>query len=172
MSATIRQIGIISVRFSLNESSLRKVKSELELLPRKLQNKIIRKALRSLGNEITADIKTGITWKDPEVRRNIKVKIRSYKRGKLIWMGVGALRGADDYVLLRARWYNDGWKPYPKGVEHGRKGRGWRRGLRNMGGNTIYKTQFITNAYRRAVPTAAEKVYQSILEGIQEIKSR
>jgi hypothetical protein len=170
MSAKIRQIGIISVRFSTNESSLRKVRSELDLLPKRLQNKIIRKALRSLGSSITADVKTGISWEDPEVRRNIKVKIKSYKRGKLIWMGVGALRGANDYVLLRARWYNDGWKPYPKGVPTGRKGKGWRRGLRNAGGTTIYKTEYINNAYRRALPVAAQKVYASILEGIAEIR--
>jgi len=170
ISTRTPQIGTTFVRFSVNESSLLKVRVELDLVPKRIQNKVIRKALRDLGREITADVKTGITWNDPEVRKNIKIKVRSYKRGKIIWMGVGVLKGADDYVLLRARWYNDGWRPYPKGVKHGRKGKGWRNNLKNMGGDKIYQTRFITNAYLKALPTAADKIYKSITEALNEIR--
>lgn len=160
------------MRYLLREPILGRVERELNSVPKKIANKVIRKALRQLGNGITKDIKAGVTWNDPEVRRNIKVKIKTYKRGKLFWMGVGALKGADDYVLLRARWYNDGWTPFPKGTKHGKKGKNWRSRLRNLGGTKIYKTDFINNAYRKAIPEAPRKVYQSIIEALSEIKSR
>lgn len=160
------------MKYSLNEGSLRKVEEELKAIPKRISNKLIRKALRQLGNEITSDVKSGVTWNDPQVRRNIKIKIKTYKRGKIFWMGVGALKGADDYVLLRARWYNDGWTPYPKGVKHGKKGKNWRRGLRGVGSTKIYQTNYINNAYRKAVPNAPGIVYKAILESIQEVKSR
>lgn len=88
-------------------------------------------------------------------------------------MGVGFINEAsDDWRLkVKAHSYNNGWKPYPKGRPTNRKGKGWRKGMRKLGGTKIYNTGFVNRAYDDAKMMAGDMLYQNVLEAIKELNT-
>ena len=136
----------------------------------RIQRKIIRQALRRLGKRMVSQMKSNITWKSKKLKRAIKAKVKTYKRGKIIWMGVGVPAGDyDDWrTPVKAYAYDKGFTPYPKGRPTNRKGRGWRKGLRRIGGSKIFNTRFISKVRDQYLNTAYDLVYKDIAEMIKE----
>jgi hypothetical protein len=162
------------VNFSTNQNSVRDIISTLRNFEVKVQKKLMRQGLRKLGAELALHIKSGIYWNDNKLRRKVKVKIKSYKRGRKIWMGAGFLNDNDEdwKIKVRAHAYNNGWRPYPKGRPTNRKGKGWRKGLRRLGGEKIWNTQFVNNVYKNTLPKAQDMLLDNIKEAIRELNGK
>lgn len=161
------------LNFQLDPKTVKQVQTQLSNLEQRIKKKIIRGALREVGKAMSQVQKAGVTWDDPEMRRKIKTKVKSFKRGRFIWLGTGVLEGAevDWRFKARAYAYNGGWIPYPKGRPTGRKGKGWRKGLKRLGGQKIYKTEFISRGGRVVAPWADSIIRQSVNEAVNQIRS-
>lgn len=159
------------MRYSTDQNSVNRIQEALRNFEKKLQRKMLRKGLRKLGQQLALRIKTNITWNSKKLYRSVKVKVKSYKRGRIMWMGVGFVNdNSDDWrTKVKAHAYNNGWKPYPKGRPTNRKGKGWRKGLRKLGGTKIYNTGFVTRAYDDAKLMAQDMLYQNVVEAIKEM---
>lgn len=157
--------------YSTDQKSVNRIRDVLKNFEIKLQKKLLRKGLRRLGQQLALRIKANITWNSKKLYRSVKVKVKTYKRGKIIWMGVGFLNdNADDWkTKVKAHAYNNGWKPYPKGRPTNRKGKGWRKGVRRVGGLKIYNTGFVTRVYQTSQEQAKDMLYQNVVEAIKEL---
>ena len=161
------------MRYSTDQKSVNQIAETLKNFEKKIAKKLLRKGLKKLGQQLALRIKTNITWNSKKLYRSVKVKIKTYKRGKIIWMGVGFINdNSDDWrTKVKAHAYNSGWKPYPKGRPTNRKGKGWRKGLRRLGGQKIYNTGFVTRVYRTAQEQARDMLYQNVVEAIKELNT-
>lgn len=161
------------MKYSTDQKSVDSIIGVLKNFEKKIQRKVMRKGLRKLGEQLALRIRSNITWNDNTLRRKVKVKIKSYKRGTIIWMGAGFINdNSDDWKLkVRAHAYNSGWTPYPKGRKTNRKGKGWRKGLRRLGGTKIYHTEFVTKVHRDTLPFAERMLYDNVLEAIKELSN-
>lgn len=138
-----------------------------------MQKKLLRQGLRKLGEQLALRIKAGITWNSKKVYRSVRVKVKSYKRGRILWLGVGFINSnTDDWrTKVKAHSYNKGWRPYPKGRPTNSKGKGWRKGIKRVGGMKIYNTQFVEKV-RQATPEHAQRMlYDNILQLIKEMSN-
>ena len=79
------------LNFQLDPRTIRQVKNQLTNLEQRIKKKIIRGALREVGKAITQVQKGGVTWDDPLMRREIKAKVKTFKRGSYIWLGAGVV---------------------------------------------------------------------------------
>jgi len=158
------------MNYSVDLKSIKEIEDSLQQFQKAIQKKIIRKGLRRLGNELKGQIQSNIQHNSKKLKKAIKVKVKSYKRGSKIWMGVGIPNsGEDDWLLkLKAHAYDSGWRPYPKGRPTQRKGKGWRKGLRRLGGDKIWKTQFITKVYKNTKGKAEQLLKEAIDEVMRE----
>lgn len=161
------------MRYSTNQKSVQAISQTLMNFEKKMQRKIMRKALRKLGERLALRIRSNIFWNSKKLRRAVKTKVKSYKRGRVIWCGTGFLNNnSDDWRLkVKAHAYNNGWTPYPKGRPTNRQGKGWRKGLRRLGGSKIYQTEFVTKVYRDMKPMAQDMLYESVVEAIKELSA-
>ncbi len=159
--------------YSTNQKSVNEIISTLQKFEKKVQKKLLRQGLRKLGNQLALRIKSGITWNSKKVYRSVRVKIKSYKRGRIMWMGVGFINSAtDDWkTKVKAHAYNRGWRPYPKGRPTNRKGKGWRKGVRRLGGAKIYDTKFVDKVYQQAPPLINQMLYDNITQAIKELSN-
>jgi hypothetical protein len=161
--------------WKIDEKSIREIQESLKGFERKVRNKIIRQGARDWANDTTGVIKSNITWNDKVLKKYVTSKIKTLKRGRGIWVGVGIRSGVrvgqgidSHWAGTKARWYNDGWTAYPKGRKSGRTGKDWRLGLRGVGGTKVYQTNFITNAGELMLPRLPQYIVNSIQSAIQE----
>lgn len=143
------------INYGISQQSLKNIQKDLQTLGRTLAKKVIRTGLRAWGNETIQVMRSNMMWNDDEVKRAVKIKVVSFKRNRGIWIGVGieggkmvTAHGKPFWAATLGRWYTDGWTPYPKGRPTGKKTRGWRSGLRGVGGNKIYQLDFLTKTAR------------------------
>lgn len=157
---------------SIDPNSIKAVMASLQEFEKKVQRKIITNGLRALGKKLRSQIRGNITWNSKTLRRAVKFGVKSRDRGKLIWMGAGVLGSKmtdDDWRIKVKAWaYDGGWYPYPKGRPTNRKGKGWRKGLRRLGGTKIYRTGFISKVYQSNINTMAEDVFAGMVESVKE----
>lgn len=158
------------MNFSTDQNSVNQIKAALQDFEVKLQRRILRKGLRALGNQLKNEIQSNITHQSKVMRRSVRIKVKTYKRGKLMWMGVGfpVHEYPDWRTPVKARCYNNGWRPYPKGRKQSAKGKGWRKGQRKLGGTKIYETQFLSKVYNSAPARLEKMLYENVLEVIKE----
>lgn len=160
--------------YSANQNSVNRIIDSLKQFETKLQRKVLRQGLRKLGEEIKLKIRVAIPVNSKRLLRGVKVKIKSYKRGRKIWMGVGYIySGTDDWrTKVMAHSYDKGFRPYPKGRPTNAKGKGWRSGLRKLGGQKIYETKFMQKIYNSTKNDAQEMLYQNVLQAIKELNGK
>jgi hypothetical protein len=161
------------LNFQLDPRTVKQVQTQLLNLEKRIKKKIIRGALREVGKAITQVQKGGVTWDDPLMRREIKAKVKTFKRGRYIWLGAGVVwsNNRDWKFYVRANSYDKGWVPYPKGRPSGRKGKGWRKGVKRLGGQKIYKTEFIQRGGRVVAPWADSIIRNYVDDAVKEIRS-
>lgn len=160
--------------FRTNKDSLNALSFKLKNFEKKIRNKIIRRGMKAWARETEQAIISGITWNENTIQKNIGHKIRS-KKGR-IWCGIGCKRGVKGrhglgnqiWVASKVRWYNDGFRPWQKGVKSGRKGKDWRRNLTGNVGGVIYRTQFMNRAHEVQSTKVVYHIEQAILEAINE----
>jgi hypothetical protein len=143
---------------------------QLDGLAGKMRRSIIRKGLRRWSRAVRAAIRSNLTVDDKELKSNIRVKVKSYRRGSKIWIGVGV---ADNETRpqtnpgLRVAMYEGGWRPWPKGKASGRTGKDWRRGLRRVVSSTkVHRTMFMSKAQAQTkgliIPAIREELDSAI----------
>lgn len=143
---------------TIKKADLRGLEKDFKKLPSKIR-KPFRKVLRSWGKSVVQEIKGNMNWDTKNMKRSVKQLVISQKRGTLLHSKIGVLIGnrnakKDDPANIknpgwRMHMYDRGWRPFPKGREHGRKGKGWRKGLYRITGNKIYETRFLSKVYPR-----------------------
>lgn len=182
------------VRWQMSEADLRQLRRALEELPKRIRGKVLRKGLREWGNRLKLAIKRSSYRNAKRTRRDLAVKTKTYKRGRVIWCGVGVRKDGN----RRGRYshlYDGGWSPWPKGKKANRADlsardaaqgpkraprnprggfvpfsydRGWRKRIRTGGGARRYATKYLTNPATAFAPKAREYVEDAIVEALRE----
>ena len=177
----------ISVKFRVKVQA-RKLDVALDRLPPDIRRKVARKGLREWGKRVVADVRRGVLAQDDETRRDVAVKIKSYRRGKVIWAGVGVRRDG-----LRVGWRSHFWdggfrvwqkgmkangtmkkaptrpgrNPNPRIVPFSQK-RGWRDGLSKQNlGKLIGRRLYIQRPKMAWLPKADKYVRDAIMEALR-----
>lgn len=111
-----------------------------------LRRKTIPDTLEKIGKEAVTAIKAGM-GNSVKTKNNQRFLVKSYKDRKIWWMGAGTVFDGGDWKLkAKARWFEYGYRPYPKGKPQEGKGRGWRKGLRRQGGEVINARGYLSKA--------------------------
>lgn len=188
MSSTNERVAF-RVLFMASYADLQKVAVMAQELPKEIRKKIVRKGLRDWGEAVLRTIKSGAHRKAKRTKRDLAVKTKTYRRGR-IWAGVG-VRKDGNRVGWRSHLYDGGWRPIQKGFVMSQDGtlqpkpipklkrnwkgnkqarivpfsqnRGWRSGVRRSHlGNVIYKLGYI----RRAAIKHQSRVSQYVRDAI------
>lgn len=179
------------ITFRVSDHDLAKIRQAAERLPKAIRGKIIRKGLRAWGERTAKMVKAMTRRKDVRTRRGVKVKIKTYKRGKVIWCGVGVKKGkGPNDVGWKSHFHDQGYRAWKKGIkadgsvkkqprQWGRNPnprfvpfsyrRDWRKSLfrRNLG-PVIYKIQYMTRPAQLLSPRVREYVQDAIEEAMME----
>lgn len=161
-------------RYEIPKEEQDKLVKDLKEFPTKLRNRILRSAYKEWGEIVKGSVKSGITWDDRAMRRQVHQKIKSFRRGKVLWTSIGikTSRSKDSPLVgWRAHFYNGGWRPYPKGTPTDGKGKGraWRRGKRGVVGQKIYETRFMSSAADQHQSKLVPILQETIKRVVQEI---
>ena len=154
------------ITFRVTAKELAAIKASLERLPKGIRGKVLRTGLRGWGEQVKKAVRAKARRKDVRTRRSIIVKTKTYKRGKVIWCGIGVRKGGPIDVGWKSHLHDQGYRPWRKGIKADGTpvkqprlwnrnpnskftpftyNRGWRKGLskRNLGG-VILKTNYLT----------------------------
>lgn len=192
------QEGPVKIKFQVDQKSLADIHRMLSELPEKMRGKVIRGALRKvLGSQLRAS-KNLARPQDVRTRRDLAIKTKTYKRGRIIWASVGvlfdSLGGRRDSVRQgwRAHFHDVGYRPWRKGVpafinarepvRTGRPGRNpnprfvpfsykrdWRKGKKRIAlGSRILATGYLTLPARRFEPMVVRAVTVQVEAAVKE----
>lgn len=161
--------------WQISDQSIKEIQKSIKDFDTKMKKKIIRDGARKWGKMTIAAIRSNITWNEKDLKKHVKMKVKTLRKNRGIWIGVGIESGKklgeggfDSYwAATKARWYQDGWTPYPKGRKSGRKGKDWRLGLRGQGGTKIYQTKFIERAAAQTLPQLPAYIIESINSAVK-----
>ena len=111
------------ITFRVTAKELAEIKASLERLPKGIRGKVLRTGLRGWGEEVKRAVRAKARRKDVRTRRSIIVKTKTYKRGKVIWCGIGVRKGGPIDVGWKSHLHDQGYRPWRKGI----KADGWQR---------------------------------------------
>lgn len=156
--------------WKIDDSSLKEIQRSLKQFDAKMKKTIARDALRKWAKGAVSQMRNNMTWKEKDLKKAVKVKVRTLRKNRGVWVGVGIEAGKklgsggfDSYwAATKARWYNDGWTAYPKGKKSGRKGKGWRLGLRGQGGRKVWETKFLERTAEQTLPLLPSYIIEAI----------
>lgn len=162
--------------WQIDKKSLEVVLSQIKQFEKKALNKVLRTGATAWGKATAAALRANLPINDKDLRGTITWKVKKLKKNKGLWCGVGFRSGVkvgDGYLDstwagTKARWYNDGWRPYPKGKPSGKKGKGWRYGMRGQVGSKIYETRFVENTASTMLPLFPKYISESLNQAIRE----
>lgn len=118
--------GAVNIRFRFDRQSLSDVHSMLSELPPKMRGKVLRGALRrTLKRQLTAT-RAAARPQDVRTRKDLAIKTKTYRRGKVIWASVGVLW---DATGTRRDSTRQGWRAHFHDVGY----RAWRKGVKADG---------------------------------------
>lgn len=158
------------VKFEIDPKSAAAVRTALEGLATKVRNKAVRSAFREWSKEVIQTMRGYVTWDAPAFRRSIAAKIKSFNRGKKMWMGIG-VRKDGDRPGWQSNFYESGWRPWVKGTPSGKTGKGWRAGLAKRNLSTqIYDTGFMSKAYRQHMGSFSRILTNKVAEILRTSK--
>lgn len=187
MVARQKIASISGVRMRVDSRALGRA---LQALPAKVQKKVARKGLRAWGKRVMVAIKRGVLPADREMRRDVGMKVVSYKRGRLIWCAVG-VRADGERVGWRSHMWDGGFRVWKKGTDQngnpivqGPKqkqrnpnprfvpfsyNRGWRlnKARTGLGSKIVGRRLFITRARAAWSPKASEYVRDAVAEALR-----
>lgn len=185
--AAMRRMAYARVNLDFESRQLGKA---LLRLPPEIRKKVVRKGLREWGKRALRAMRRRIRSSDPEMRRDGIVKLKTYKRGKVFWAGVGVRKDGLGSGW-RAHFWNNGFRVWQKGLRKdgtpkpapkhpGRNPRprldpwnrrsGWRDGIKKRGlGPRIGRWLFITKTNLEWGPKAAQYVRDAIAEAIRNV---
>lgn len=161
--------------WKIDENSLKAIQAELKQFDAKMKKVIAKDALRNWSKGVISQMRSNMTWNEKDLKKAIKVRIKTLRKNRGVWVGVGIESGKklgeggfDSYwAATKARWYNDGWTAYPKGRKSGRKGKGWRLGLRKMGGRKVWQTKFMEKTAAETLPLLPSYIIEAVETAIK-----
>jgi len=183
------------IRFSVSYEDRQKIQQAVERLPKAIRGKIIRKGLRAWGTRTAQLVKAAARRKDVRTRRGVRIKIKTYKRGKVIWCGIGVKKGKGvNDVGWKSHLHDGGYRAWNKGTKADGSPakqprlwnrnpnprlvpfsyrRDWRKGLskRNLG-KVIYEVGYMTKPGRTMQPKVRSYVEDAIAEAIRQETKR
>lgn len=168
----------------------RQLGAALKKLPGEIRKKIVRKGLREWGKRAMRAMRRAIPANDLEMKRDAAVKLKTYKRGRVFWAGVG-IRKDQVRSGWRSHFWNNGFRvwqkgirkdgtpkpapkhpgrnPYPKIAWWARRS-GWRKGIKKKGlGTRMGRSLFITRTNHQWGPRAGEYVRDAIAEALRSV---
>jgi hypothetical protein len=166
----------------------RQLGQALKRLPVEVRTKVARKGIRAWGKLAVRALRRAVIPQDLETRRDAALKVKTYKRGKVIWGAVG-IRKDGARVGWRSHLWDGGFRVWQKGIKAdgtpqkpvtrpGRnpnprivpfsQKRGWRdgKGRRNLG-RRIGRTMYLSRTNARWQPEAGRFVRDAIEEAIR-----
>lgn len=131
------------INISLSKRDIDAMVAKLSRFETKLTNKVVRTAVRKSSNEIKERIKFAAPKDSGQLRRNLKVKVRTNKR-------TGSI-----YGLIGAKWLEDNKNPaiYMHVLEHGGKHK--RKGT----------NPFAAEAFNASKPQAVARILSELKTG-------
>jgi hypothetical protein len=191
----------VNIRFRFDQQSLVDVHAMLSELPQKMRGKVLRGALRrTLKRQLTAS-RAAARPQDVRTRRDIAIKTKTYKRGRVIWASVGVLfdaagtRRDSTRQGWRAHFHDVGYRPWRKGVKADgtapkvprgdaprnrnarfapfiRFNKGWRLGKKGRNlGGRILRTGFLFAPARAFEPQIIRAVQSEVEQQVKESNS-
>ena len=177
-------------QFGVNPKDMAALARALKSLDKKVRRKVLRAGLKEWGNRLKLAIRRRVWPSDRATRRDLAVKIKTYKRGKIVWCGVG-VRKDGNRVGWRSHFFDGGWRPWPKGTKADltqakaptRPGRNpnprfvpfsyrrdWRKGKKKTGpyGRLVHRTQYIQGPAMQWTRVARQYVEDAIAKTIRE----
>ena len=168
----------------------RQLGAALKKLPAEIRKKIVRKGLREWGKRAMRAMRRAIPANDLEMKKDAGVKLKTYKRGRVFWAGVG-IRKDQVRSGWRSHFWNNGFRvwqkglrkdgtpkpapkhpgrnPYPKIAWWARRS-GWRKGIKKKGlGLRMGRSLFITRTNNQWGPRAGEYVRDAIAEALRSV---
>jgi hypothetical protein len=167
----------MSILWQIDPNSIKEIQASLKQFELKVAKKILRQGVRSWGKETISALKSNMTWNERKLKSKVKMKVKTLRKNRGIWVGVGiessvrlGKEGAPDafWAATKARWYNDGWTAIPKGYKSGKKTRGWRKGLRGIGGKKVWETHFLEKTAAQMLPKLPSQILKTLEEAVKE----
>jgi hypothetical protein len=156
----------------------RQLGAALKKLPGEIRKKIVRKGLREWGKRAMRAMRRAIPARDLEMKRDAAVKLKTYKRGRVFWAGVG-IRKDQVRSGWRSHFWNNGFRvwqkgmrkdgtpkpapkhpgrnPYPKIAWWARRS-GWRKGIKKEGTRHTHGTITLHNPHKPPMGSARRRV--------------
>jgi hypothetical protein len=178
------------ISFKIDPDQMREIARSLQVLPAKIRSKVLRNGVRAWGDEVKKAVKAKARRQDVRTRKSIAVKTKTYKRGKVIWCGVGVKKGGPYDVGWKSHFHDQGYRPWQKGTKadgtpakkprlwnrnpHPRfvpfsYRRDWRAGIRKRSlGTVIYKTLYLTGPAYRLSNKVPGYVEYAVADAIRE----
>lgn len=178
------------ITFKITQKEMADIKASLERLPTGIRGKILRTGLRAWGEEVKKAVKAKTRRADVRTRKSIAVKTKTYKRGKVIWCGVGVRHGGAYDVGWKSHFHDQGYRPWKKGVKADGSAakkprlwnrnpnsrfvpfsynRGWRKGLSNRSlGGVILRTRYLTEPAFRMSHKVRSYVEDAVVEAMRQ----
>lgn len=193
--------GAVKIRFDFDRQSLADVHAMLSELPPKMRGKVLRGALRrTLKRQMNAS-RAAARPQDVRTRKDIAIKTKTYKRGRVIWASVGVLfdamgtRRNSTRQGWRAHFHDVGYRPWRKGVKADgtapkvprgdaprnrnarfapfiRFNKGWRLGKKGRNlGARILQTGYLYQPARAFEPQIVRAVQSEVEKQVKEANS-
>ena len=176
------------MKWQLTPKDVAAVSRASQALPTKIRGKIVRKGLREWGNRLKTAMQRRVWRRDRETRRNVAVKIKTYRRGRVIWCGVG-VRKDGTRPGWRSHFFDGGFRPWQKGIKADgsakraatRRGRNpnprfvpfsyrrdWRAGKakRNLGGR-VFRLRYLSDPAFAYSPKVRQYVEDAVAEALR-----
>lgn len=140
------------ISYEIDKKSVEDINKSLQQFTKSMRNKILKKGLKNWGTLVSESLKSNITWNGESFRKSVYFKTKSYKRGRIIWLGVG-LRSDGKYKGKLTHLYENGFRPRGKG-------------------DKIYATKFVSRAYASNAAKLLPTLQKAIEEAIKEQKGK
>lgn len=166
----------------------RQLGKALKALPPKVRAKVARKGIRAWGRLASRALARAVIPQDLETKRDVGIKVKTYRKGKVIWGAVG-VRKDGNRVGWRSHFWDGGFRVWQKGIRAdgtprkavtrpGRnpnprivpfsQKRGWRSGIRKRSlGRKIGRTMYIARTNARWQPECGRFVRDAIAEALR-----
>lgn len=124
---------------------------QLQAVAPKIQRQIFKTGLREWAKATRAAVRANLTVNDKALKASVTIQTKTFNKGTTIRVRVGCKNNATGPATnpgLRSSFFEGGFRPWSKGESSGRKGRGWRKGLKGskLAGTKIHATRFMKRA--------------------------
>lgn len=124
---------------------------QLQAIAPKIQRQIFKTGLREWAKATRAAVRANLTVNDKELKASVTIQTKTFNKGSTIRVRVGCKNNATGPATnpgLRSSFFEGGFRPWAKGQPSGKKGKGWRKGLKRtrLASRKVHATLFMKRA--------------------------